>query len=178
VTGRQLTYKLFDTILDGKLKGASPSLVRLGLVSDKDESEKRLLFMPRALAITLSQHNPKRARLYNANIRAFISRYVKGGHIDNEDYMKSWKEDIFELRVQNQRKGERLRIFGAFGRPDVFIAFFRKPRDDFGDQNDPKWDQAIYRAVEEWNYMFPNCRRIPARPFSNCVTFNFTDVYE
>jgi hypothetical protein len=176
--GRQLTYKLFDTILDRKLKGAPPSLVRLRLVSDKDESEKRQLFMPPALAITLSQHDSKRAQLYNANIRAFIGRYVKGYPIDNEDYMKSWKEDIFELRVQNQRRGERLRIFGAFGSPDVFIAFFRKPRNYFGAQDDPRWDEAIYRAIDKWNDMFPNCRRISARPFSNCVTFNFTDVYE
>ena len=145
-----------------------------------DESEKRELFMPPALQITLTQNNPKKTMDYTANIRAFLGRYVKGGMIDNWDYMKSWKEDVFELRVQNQRRkrDERLRIFGAFGKPDTFVAFFGKPRSSFGGKDDPRWDDAIYRAIKEWDKMFPGCRRVPARPFSNCLTFNFIDVNE
>jgi hypothetical protein len=117
---------------------------------------------------------------YTANIRGFIGRYVKGGEIDNEDYMMRWKEDVFELRVQTQRRkrNERLRIFGAFGKPDTFVAFFSKPRSWFGGKEDPRWDEAIYRVVGEWDEMFPNCRRVRARPFSNCLTFNYVDVYE
>jgi hypothetical protein len=175
--GRQLTYKLFTVTLDTRLAGAAPALVRLPLLFDPDESEKRELFMPPALVETLTQNDPKKARAYTANIRAFLGRFVSGGHIDNQDYMKSWKEDVFELRVQNQRPGERLRIFGAFGRPDTFVALFRKPRSSFSDMNDPEWDKAIYRVVDEWNAMFPGCRRVPSRPFSNCVTFNCTDVF-
>ncbi len=124
------------------------------------------------------QNDPRKAMDYNANIRAFLVRYVKGDKIDNWDYMKSWKEDVFELRVQNQRRKERLRIFGAFGKPDKFVAFFRKPRSAFGGKEDPKWDEAIYRVVKEWDEMFPGCRRVLARPFHNCLTFNFIDVYE
>lgn len=97
--------------------------------------------------------------------------------MDNERYMKNWKEDVFEMRVQQQRKKERLRIFGAFGRPDTFVAFFSKPRNWFGGKEDPRWDEAVYRVVDGWSEMFPGCRRVPARPFSNCVTFNSYDVY-
>ena len=137
--------------------------------------------MPPALQITLTQSDPKKALNYNANIRAFLGRYVKGKEnekIDNENYMKSWKEDVFELRVQNQPRKQRIRIFGAFGRPDTFIAFFSKPRSWFGGKEDPRWDEAVYRVVREWDEMFPGCRRVPARPFSNCLTFNFIDVCE
>jgi len=115
---------------------------------------------------------------YCANIRAFLGRYVKGRLVDNHDYMKSWKEDMFELRVQNQRRSESLRIFGAFARPDTFIALFQRPRSYFGDASDPRWDQEIYRAVDLWDTIFPGCRRIPSRPFSNCVTSNYYDVFE
>ncbi len=134
--------------------------------------------MPPALKITLTQNDPKKALNYNANIRAFLGRYVKGNNIDNEAYMKSWKEEVFELRVQNQPRKQRIRIFGAFGRADTFIAFFRKPRDWFGGKEDPRWDECVYRVRREWDEMFPGCLRVPARPFSNCLTFNFIDVYE
>ena len=117
------------------------------------------------------------ARDYAANIRAFLGRYIKGKLIDNEDYMKSWKEDVFELRIQNQKRGDRTRIFGAFGKPDTFIAFFRRPRSYFGDETDPRWDGAVYKVVDRWEAMFPGCPRVPARPFSNCVTFNCFDVH-
>jgi hypothetical protein len=138
----------------------------------------RELFMPPALRETLQQIHPKMARDYAANIRAFLGRYVKGKTIDNEDYMKSWKEDVFELRVQNQKRNQRLRIFGAFGRPDTFVAFFRKPRKYFGGTDDPKWDEAIYGVIDAWNAMFPGCHRVPARPFSGCLTFNCFDAHE
>jgi hypothetical protein len=171
-----LTYKLFSLSLEQHDKAGT--LVRwLPLAFDPDESEKRELFMPPALVTTLNQIHPKQAREYAANIRAFLGRYVKNGPIDNQDYMKSWKEDVFELRVQKQKRKDRLRIFGAFGRPDTFVAFFRRPRSYFGGKSDPKWDEAIYRVVDEWGKMFPKCRRVPARPFSNCVTSNFYDVY-
>jgi hypothetical protein len=133
--------------------------------------------MPPALLNTLSQVHPKMARDYAANIRGFLLRYVEGELIDNFDYMKSWKDDVFELRVQNQKKGQRLRIFGAFGRPDTFIAFFRKPRDDFGGKDDPKWDASIHRVMDEWNTMFPGCPRVRSLPFSNCVTFKAYDIF-
>jgi hypothetical protein len=171
-----LTYKLFGTILDQKLQ--LNELVRLPIVFDQDESEKRELFMPPALRDTLQQVHPRMARDYDANIRAFLGRYIKGEEvIDNETYMKSWKEDVFELRVQLQKRRDRIRIFGAFGRPETFIAFFRRPRNLFGGKEDPEWDKAIYRVVDEWNATFPGCRRVSSRPFSNCLTFKYFDVY-
>jgi hypothetical protein len=173
--GNQLTYKLFNTILGQRLRNGE--LVRPIIFFDLDESEKRDLFMPPALRETIQQIHPKMAREYAANIRAYLGRYIKGKEvIDNKDFMKCWKEDVFELRVQNQKRADRLRIFGAFGKPDTFIAFFRKPRAYFGNKDDPKWDEAIYRVVEEWNIMFPGCPRVPAQPFSNCLTFKYFDV--
>ena len=171
-----MTYKLFDTILDEKLSVGD--LVRPDVAFDPDQSEKRELFMPPALRQTLRQIHPRSARDYAANVKAFLGRYIKDiGIIDNNDYMKSWKDDIFELRVQHQKPRDRLRIFGAFGRPDTFIAFFRKPRSTFGDKDDPAWDQAINRTVSEWDAMFPGCPRVPALPFANCLTFHFFDVH-
>jgi len=96
--------------------------------------------------------------------------------VDNRDYMKCWKEDIFELRVQNQKRKDRLRIFGAFGNADKLIAFIRKPRSYFGGRDDPRWDEVIYQTVDQWDQYFPNCRRVPAVPFPNCVTANCYDM--
>jgi len=170
----ELIYKLFGTILEERIRLGD--LVRAPVAFDQDESEKRELFMPPALRQTLSQVHPKMARDYAANIRAFLGRFVKGQMIDNENYMKSWANDVFELRVQNQKRGDRVRIFGAFGRPDSFVAFFRRPRSYFGGKDDPRWDDAVHRVAHEWNVTFPGCPRVPAHPFSNCVTFNFVDV--
>jgi hypothetical protein len=165
-------------MLHQRLQGPNPSLVRVPIVLDPDESELRELFMPPALLRTILQNDPKRAMSYCADIRAFFGRYIKGGLIDNQDYMKSWKHDVFELRLQNQRRSERIRIFGAFGRPDTFIALFHKPRSYFGGRHDPHWDEQIYRAIEDWEEYFPGCGRGPALPFANCVTFNYVDVFE
>jgi hypothetical protein len=135
--------------------------------------------MPPALHTWLYQGNRKLSRDFSANVRAFLARFVKGKEtIDNEDYMKNWTDDVWELRVQNQRRGERVRIFGAFAKADVFVAFFQKPRSDFGDKSDPKWKQATDRVVSEWDDCFPRRPRQKARPFSNCVSFNYFDVYE
>ena len=111
-----MTYKLFDTILAQRL--CAGDLVRPDIVFDPDQSEKRELFMPPALRQTLRQVHPRSARDFAANIRAYLGRYIKDiGIIDNEDYMKSWKEDVFELRVQNQKRRDRIRVrFESLGR--------------------------------------------------------------
>ena len=80
------------------------------------------MFMPPALGEWLYQSDRKKSLNFKANIRGFLGRFVKGELVDNEDYMKSWKLDVFELRVQNQPRGERVRIFGGFARPDTFVA--------------------------------------------------------
>jgi hypothetical protein len=170
-----LLYKLFSNRLDELVN--DQKLVRLPLVFDPDQSERRELFMPPALRTTLEQRSPKKAMDYNANIKGYLGRYVKGDWIDNQDYMKNWPPtDAWELRVQNQRKGERLRIFGAFGRPDTFIAFFRKDRSWFDTDSDVRWEWAMNEVGGLWESTFPGCPMMKARPFSNCVTFNATDV--
>jgi len=171
-----LTYKSFNAMLQENLAPATRTLMVFPVIFDPDESDIRELYMPPALVETLAQNDPKKARDYCANIRAFLKRYIIGAEIDNHNYMKSWRDDVFEMRVQNQKKGERVRIFGAFGAPDKFVAFFRRPRNYFGDRYDPKWDREIERTVEAWDSMFPGCRRVAARPFSNCITSNCYDV--
>jgi hypothetical protein len=135
--------------------------------------------MPPALWHWLYQGNRRKSLDFLANVRAFLGRFVKGKDtIDNQDYMKSWSDDVWELRVQNQRKGERVRIFGAFAKSDVFVAFFQKPRDYFWDMSDPKWKEATDRVVSEWDAYFPRRPRMKARPSSNCVSFNYFDVHK
>jgi len=123
------------------------------------------------------QSDRKKTLNYKANIRAFLKRYIIGLPVDNEDYMKSWRDDVFELRVQLQPKRERTRIFGAFAKPDVFVAFHPpKLRSEFGDVIDPRWDRAIERALNDWDRLFPGHAPVPARPFANCITSNYIDV--
>lgn len=122
------------------------------------------------------EKDSKKTRDYKANVRAFLAQYVKGRPIDNWDYMKSWKSNVFEFRVQLQPPRENTRIFGAFIRADTFVAIHRKYRSDFGDKSDPKWDKAIDRVVDEIGGLFPGHLLVPCCPFSNCVTSNCSDI--
>lgn len=140
-------------------------------VFDPCESEERELFMTPALHDWLYQADRKATENFKANIRAFLGRYVKGEEIDNRDYMKSWKLNVFELRVQLQPRREATRIFGAFAATDVFFASNWHFRSDFGDATDPKWDAAIERLVKKWDELFAGYHRVAAKPFSNCVAF-------
>jgi hypothetical protein len=145
---------------------------------DPDQSDQRDIFMAPALYQWLYQSDRKKTVEFKANVRGFLKRYVIGDFIDNEDYMKSWRDDIFELRVQLQPRRERIRIFGAFAKPDVFVAIHQRPRSAFGGKNDPRWNVAIERVIDEFTALFPQHRPILSRPFSNCVTFNAYDVFE
>lgn len=150
-------------------------LVLAPVLLDPDESDIRELWMPPALLQTLTTSEPRKSRDYAANVRAFLGRFVKHDEIDNCRYMKCWSADVFELRVQLQARNDRIRIFGAFGELNTFVAFFRRPRNYFGGRNDPRWNQEIQRAVDVWDEYFPGKYRLRARPVSNCVT-NGVDV--
>lgn len=142
---------------------------------DPDEAERREMWMPPALHQWLNQGDRRATLSFKPNIRAFLKRFVVGQEIDNQDYMKSWKLDVFELRVQIQPRREATRIFGAFIKPDVFMAVHQRLRSSFGGATDPAWDEAIDRVVDLHERLFPGCRRVPSRPFSSCVTFNGYD---
>jgi hypothetical protein len=140
---------------------------------DPDQSEIRELLMVPSLHQWCYQSDRRQTLNYKANVRAFLGRYVIGRSVNNEDYMKSWRDDVFELRVQLQRR-DNTRIFGAFAKPDVFIAIHQKLRSEFRSQAD--WDRAIERVLHAWATLFPGYRPILSRPFSNYVTSNCIDV--
>lgn len=176
-----MTYKSIDSKLAellAKTQLGGPKLVPvLPLSPDPDASDVRDLLMPPLLLAELSKSDPRKTRDYNANVRAFLLRFVLGKLIDNQYYMKSWRDDVFELRVQLQKRKEALRIFGAFPKADIFVAIISKPRSYFGDRNDPRWDEIINKTIDRWDALLPGYHRITARPFSNCVTANAYDVH-
>jgi hypothetical protein len=94
-----------------------------------------------------------------------LKRFVVGDEVDNEDYMKSWKDDVFELRVQIQPRRERIRIFGAFIRLDTLILIHQRARSDFGGKDDPEWGQALDRVTGAFAQLFPGHPKLRARPF-------------
>jgi hypothetical protein len=100
---------------------------------------------------------------------------VKGKKIDNEDYMKTWAKDIWELRPYLMKKKENTRIFGAFIKPDTFFCTHWKMRSYFGGKDDKKWEVALDRVVSEFGKLFPGYAPVTSSPFSNCVTFNYYD---
>jgi len=169
-----LTYKSINAIL-GALE-CSGELVRFVPVYDPGETELREILMTPGLHAWLYESDSRKSLDYKANIQAFLGRFVKEEMVDNKDYMKSWAEDVFELRVQNQRKNERLRIFGGFARPNTFVCLHRKMRHEFKKRKD--WEPAIERVVTRWEEMFPGHLRVPAKPFSGCVSQNYYDVFE
>jgi hypothetical protein len=152
------------------------TLIRFVPLFDPDESEMRELFMTPELHQWLYQSDSKKTTNYKANIRAYLKRYVIGGMIENDNYMKSWQDDIFELRVLLQPRREQTRIFGAFPKPDTFIAIHQQLRSYFGGKKDPKWDIATNRTLERFRQIFPGHRPFLSIPFSNCVVSNSIDL--
>jgi hypothetical protein len=167
-----LPYKSIEAILRA-LEGAT--LCRFIPLLDPHETERRELWVRTPLHKWLYQGDRKATVHFKPNVRAFLGRFVKGEWVDNRDYMKCWKADVWELRVQLQPTREATRIFGAFVKPDAFLAIHQRPRNKFGGKEDPAWDRAIDRVIQEWDQLFPGLRRVPAKPFSNCVTFNGDD---
>jgi hypothetical protein len=169
-----LTFKSISDMLEvlerrGHLRRFIPSM-------DPDESDVRDIYMLPALHDWLYQSDRKKTADFKANIRGFLKRFVVGLEVDNADYMKSWKDDVFEFRVQLQPRREATRVFGAFIQPDTFVAVHWKFRATFGGEEDPKWDVAIDKVSEEFRRLFPSHRAVRAAPFSNCLTSNFFDV--
>lgn len=147
---------------------------------DPDESEKRELFCLPALYSWLYQKDRKKSQDYKVSIRAHLAWFVKGFEVDNIDYMKTWRDDIWELRIQfqNLRRKEATRIFCTFPNPDVLFCTHWKMRSDLGDKDDPLWNVAINKVLTEFEKYFPGDSPVKSRPFSNCVTANYYDHYE
>lgn len=171
--GGRLTKKSIDDILAEH--EAAGRLVRFVPALDVDQSEKRDIWMPPGLHKWCYEKNRKQGANYKANARAFLRRFVIGEHIDNVEYMKSWKWDVFEFRVQLEPDKDNTRIFGAFAKQDVFVAIHQKLRSEFGDKSDPKWDRALERVLKEWRALF-HTDPVRARPFSLCVSEKFYDA--
>ena len=171
----QLTSASIDAILEQHDR--DQTLKRFVPLTDPDESSdaRDFLMVPR-LHEWLYQSDRKKTADFKANIRAFLKRYVAGGHIDNSDYMKSWTPHVFEFRVQLQPLRENTRIFGAFVKRDIFVAIHQKLRSEFGGKDDPKWKAATDRAFDEVAAMFPGCQLVRSAPFAGCISDNFTDV--
>lgn len=168
-----LTYKAIIAKITS-LEGTT--LKRFKPLFDPNESEKRELLMTTALHDWCYQSDSKKSLSYKSNVRAFVGRFVKGEHVDNFDFMKSWRDGIFEFRVQLDRYPENTRIFGAFAAPDFFVAFGPpRLRSDFGPKSDPKWDRQIQRVMDRWAQHLPGIARMNAAPFKDCVTFNAHD---
>jgi hypothetical protein len=149
-------------------------LMRFKPLLDPDECEARTLFVVPEIHFWLYQDHPQKALTFAANVRGFLKRFVIGDFIDNRDYMKSESSNVFRLRVQNQRKGERVRIFGCFAKSDIFVALFQKPREVF-DSHSERWAKFDAEAISVWNHYFSPRPTVPAIPFSNCVTSNAYD---
>ena len=170
----QLTNTSIDAILEQH--DSAQTLMRFVPLTDPDESNERDLLMAPNLYEWLYQGDKRKTREYKANVRGFLKRYVIGGHVDNQDYMKSWTPHVFEFRVQLEPWRENTRIFGAFIKRDVFIATHQKLRSEFGDKTDPRWKVATDKVMEEMAKLFPGCIPVRSRPFMLCVSGKFTDV--
>jgi len=140
------------------------------------------MLMTPALYQWCYQRDATRGASYKQNVRAFLGRFVKGGVVDNEDFMKSWRDDVWEIRVQFERRSpkkphfDNTRIFGAFALCGTFIAFHpARMRSHFAGKGDPKWDDQIDDVIDKWARLLGSHPRVRSRPFSNCVSFAYHD---
>jgi len=171
-----LIFKSIDIIL-GELEQAG-TIKRFLPAMDADQKDVRDLFMMSPLHDWCYQSDRKKTLDYKANVRGFLKRYVIGLTVDNRDYMKSWRFDVFELRVQLEPRRENTRIFGLFVKQDTFLAVHPpKMRSDFGPIGDPKWDAETDRALANFSSLFSGHSPVPARPFHGCISKGWHDVH-
>ena len=140
---------------------------------DPDEAESREIVLIPSVNDWLHQKDSQRSIEYKENIREHLARFILGGYVDNRDYLKSWKSDIWEIRAQLRRRTDSTRIFGGFLYPNIFVCTNHHMRSKF--KNEKAWDRAIDRAIERWFELFPDRKPLKSRPFQNCVTFNAYD---
>jgi hypothetical protein len=145
---------------------------------DSDESEVRELWMSAGVNNLLYQKDRRKDSDFQRDARGFLKQFVIGGSIDNEFYMKSWRDDVFAFRLQLRKRGEpeNTRIFGGFIEQDKFVALTYGERNLF-DKGEGQWDKCIDKAADAWVVLFPDRTRIKARPFAGCVSSNFRDRY-
>jgi len=155
-------------------------LVRFVPELDRDQNDNREVYMPPALRDWLYQKDSKRGVDYKAKIRARLKVFIiddPDTKINNDEYMKSWPNDVcsdvFEVRYQDKyMDSDSTRIFGAFLKPDCLILFHQKLKAEIKDYNKP-----IKKTLDMWEKALPGAHMIRARPFSNCVTGNFSDAF-
>lgn len=167
---------------DTKLQEALDAgrLVRFEPELDRDQNDRREVYMPRPLRDWLYQKDSSRGVDYKAKIRARLKVFIIDDpelRIDNDDYMKSWPNqicaDVFEVRYQETpMHSDSTRIFGAFLKQDCLILFHQKLKKDITD-----YDRPFKKTVDMWNIALPETHMVRARPFSNCVSGNFFDVH-
>lgn len=167
-----MTYSAIQSIIS--------SLVQSGQVArfhpdylDPDESEWREIILIQSVNKWIYEKDSRRSIYYKQNVRMHLSKFVLGDFIDNGNYMKSWKDDIWEIRVQLERREDNTRIFGGFLFPNIFVATNHHLRSQF--KNEDLWNKAINRAVARWRLLFPGMDRLKCQPFRDCVTFNAYD---
>lgn len=145
---------------------------------DPDETPKRDIYCLPGLHTWLYQADKSKSLEYKERIQAHLVRFVKGKNVDNADYMKNWKSDVWELRIRLLSRKEVTRIFCTVPKPDSLFCVHWKLRRYFGGNDDPRWDRAINRVIKEWDKYFPGHKPVKSRPFSNCVTFNSFDHFD
>ena len=140
---------------------------------DSDETESREIILVRSVDDWLYQKDRRRSIDYKQNLREHLARFVLGGYVDNRDYFKTWKDNIWETRAQMRKRKDNTRIFGGFSYPNIFLGTNHHLRSKF--KNETAWDNPINRAQKRWDDLFPDNPPLVARPFKNCVSFNAYD---
>ncbi len=139
---------------------------------DPDESEKRELWVTPKLDEWLRKREGSPD--FKPRIRQSLKHYVIGGLMDDQDRMKSWRDDVFEFRIQFEPKiPANTRVFGGFMQQDKFVATRWKPRAHF--KTDQQWDKEIDGVLNDWAALFGARARVPARPFRGCICENGWD---
>lgn len=167
-----MTYNAIQAIISGLVREGRTVRFHPDFV-DPDETEAREIVLIRSVSEWIYQKDSRRSLSYKGNIREHLSKFVLGGYVDNKNYMKSWKNNIWELRVQLERQDDNTRIFGGFLFPNIFVCTNHHMRSKFKDKD--AWDRAIDRATERWHSLFPGRNPLKCRPFRGCVTSNAYD---
>lgn len=166
---RKLTFKSMSPTLQDRV--ADRSLAQYLPALRQGEAIRRGLFLTPQVERWINERpNAWRAQEFKSFVRARLSIFVKGGPIDNFQYMKRLRgrsPEVWEIRI---REFTQTRIFGAFYEPNTFICTNIRVRDElarFGG-----WASAEERATKRWDDLFPGRRRFTGTKFTNYVTEN------
>lgn len=103
-----------------------------------------------------------------ARLEADIDVFVTGEHVTDKLIKQLLPRKFEHWELRSTRPKPSLRVFGRFGRPNVFIGTHACLRKDLGGMNSPEFEQEKLVCEEHWK-----AAALPDTPFTDAPEFRY-----